>query len=721
MFLKFFYKYKFIFILIFILILYAIYIITRPIDLNISYSKIYLYENGEYMRMKLSDDGFWRFYIKNSEVPPLLRNSILVFEDKYFYYHPGVNPFSIVRAIVSNLKGKRIGASTITMQIARMFEPKERTFINKIREMIKAFQIEINYTKEEILNLYFNKAPYGGNIEGVKAASYFYFGKKLKDLTISEIAILTTIPKNPNKNRPDKQKNLIKKRNRVLKRMFDNNLITKEQFERAKKEPIFSKKRSAAFSCVQYTNKLKSSVNYIKTSINEDLQNHIQGLLKMETKKRNKQGIFNSAAIVIDNSNMEIKAYVASNDFNDKIHGGENDGILMKKSPGSTLKPFVYALALDEGLITLKKKLLDVPLSYGSYIPKNFNNIYYGQLSAEESLKLSLNAPVVDIQNQLDKNSLFEFLERANIPLFYTKKQYGLSIAVGGMDISLFDLTKLYTILANYGILKTNDNTRKRFLSKGASYLISSVLSENYRNTLAAYWDSSPDMPKFAFKTGTSAHAKHLYTIGYSPEYTIGVWFGNFNGKKPYEPLSGLKVVSDVLTDIFSYINLKIKKISEFKRPKEIESRRICSSYVTKEKCEDKFLTEDLIIKGIKPRCMSLNTQKIKYLIDFGEIKSVYELLDEKCYQYLKKLPPEIISPANNEVFLFNKLIPDDFKVIKIACKSYDSGDDVEVYLDLHPIENNSFVNLNEGIHQIQCVDKNGLSSKISFELKNEY
>lgn len=179
---------------------------------EIKYSKIYYSDDKTPIRMKLSDDGFWRFYVENEDLPDLLKNSILNFEDRYFYKHFGVNPFSIIRAFFNNItNNSRIGASTITMQVIKIVEPKKRNYLNKIVEIFRAIQLELSYSKEEILNIYFNKAPYGGNIEGIRAASYFYFNKELKDLSISEMAILTTIPKNPNINRPDKQNSLSKK------------------------------------------------------------------------------------------------------------------------------------------------------------------------------------------------------------------------------------------------------------------------------------------------------------------------------------------------------------------------------------------------------------------------------------------------------------------------------------------------------------------------------
>jgi len=711
--------------LLFLLLLFLFLNIVFPLHqekYRFNYSKVFLSDTNEPIRMKISEDGYWRFYVTNEKIPDLLIDSIITFEDKYFFHHPGINVFSIIRAVISNLSGNRIGASTITMQLVRIVEPKDRTYLNKLVEIFRALQLEMNYTKEKILNLYLNKAPYGGNIEGVRAAAYFYFGKKLTNLTISEMAILTTIPKNPNHNRPDRQKNLIEKRNHVLDRLLKRNLINEEQYIRTQKETISSDRKQAKFDCIQYTNSILSQKigTDIATSIDFRLQKYIQKLLKSESKKYSEKGLFNSACLVIDNHNMQAKAYVASNDFSDKSHGGQNDGILMMKSPGSTLKPFVYALALDEGLITLKKKLLDIPLNYKGYIPKNYNQKYHGQISTEESLKLSLNVPVVDLQDQLGSNSLYEFLERTRTPVYYPKNKYGLSIAVGGIDISLLNLVKLYTVLANSGMLKKKDGSTKRMFSEEASYLVSKTLADGYRDQFIGYWDSSPNKPSIAFKTGTSADAKHLYTIGYTPEYTIGVWFGNFNGSKPKSDSTGLGIASNTLIEIFEHINKQVKPLTWYEVPKGLEKRKICRSYVKKDICNESKV-EDFVIKDKESKCMQLNAQKIKYLLESKEYNSSDEILNQDCYKHLKAKPPVIISPYNEQVFLFNDLIPKKFRTIKVTCQSYSSKANVELYLNNKLIKNNSYLQLDEGSYELECFTDVDKYDVVSFKVKKEY
>ena len=661
------------------------------------------------MRMKISQDGFWRFYTRNKDVPKLLRDSILVFEDKYFYNHFGVNFFSIARAFFNNLLNKsRIGASTISMQVVKIVEPKERTYVNKIIEIFRTFQLELNYSKEEILNMYFNKAPYGGNIEGLRAASYFYFGKDLNQLTTSEMAILTTIPKNPNVNRPDRQRKLNIKRDKVLNKLIKNNLIDKSQFNRAKDENITSFKHDYLFDVIQYTNTLKNTnKTNVKTTLNYEFQNFIQNYLKKETKKYNKYDLFNSAAIVIDNKSLEIKAYIGSNDFYDKENGGQNDGVSMKKSPGSTLKPFVYALALDEGLVTPKRMLLDIPLNFNGYSPKNYNGKVYGEISMEEALKLSLNIPAVDLQNQLGKNSLYELLEKTGIGIANLKKRYGLSIAVGGIDLSLLELTKLFTILANKGQYKYDN---QKILSEESSYIISEILSNGYRSKFDGYWESSLNSKRVSFKTGTSSDAKHLYTIGYTPNYTIGLWFGNFDGEKTKGNLTGLNTVSDSLIQIFEEIE---KNNDWFIKPTSIKTKKICTDYFNNDICQN--LVDDLVFKK-EQKCMNINTQKLQYLSKYKNI-NISTIAKNTCYKKLENSNPIIVDPINNKEYVFSTVIPEKLRILKFKCQAYSKADTLSLYLNGKIIKNNSYIQMDEGNYNFTCMKDYKKYSEIKFSV----
>ncbi len=699
----------------FFIILLGVIILNLIFPLNkelydFKYSKIYYSDDKIPMRMKLSEDEYWRFYITNENIPKLLKDSILTFEDKYFYKHFGVNIFSIFRAFVNNLTNqRRIGASTITMQVVKLVENKKRTYLNKIIEIFRAIQLEIYYSKEEILNMYFNKAPYGGNIEGLRAAGYFYFGKNLDKLTISEIAILTTIPKNPNINRPDKQIDLAKKRDLILDRLLKNGLINDSQYNRAKKEKIISSKHDFLFDVVQYTNKLNNiEKTDIYTTLNYDIQKYIQKYLKEEIKKYKDNDLNNSAAIVIDNKTLEIKAYIGSNDFFDKVNGGQNDGVTMQRSPGSTLKPFVFALALDEGLITPKRTLLDIPMSFNDYVPKNFNDKFTGEISAQEALKKSLNIPVLDLQNQLGDNSLYELLEKVG-SVKNLKSNYGLAITVGGIDLSLLELTKLYTIFANEGKYKY---TNQRLISKEASYLISEILADGYRQQFNGYWHSSINSKKIAFKTGTSGDAKHLYTIGFTPNYTIGLWFGNFNGKKTTGDLTGINTVSNSLIQIFETI--ENNNNTWFEKPNTIVKKKVCLDYFNNDKCENIEL--DDVYNTQKSKCMNLNTQKLKYLNKYKKINTKAIAINS-CYTNLKSSNPTIISPIDEKNYVFSQNIPENLRVVKVNCQPYGENDILEVYLNGRIIKNNSYIQLKEGNYELLCMKDQYKFEKVKFNI----
>lgn len=678
---------------------------------NFTYSKIYYSDDMTPMRMKLSEDDFWRFYSSNEEIPKLLKNSILTFEDKYFYKHFGINVFSIGRALVNNLMNEsRIGASTITMQVVKIVEPKKRNYLNKVIELFRAVQLEINYNKEEILSMYFNKAPYGGNIEGLRAAAYFYFGKELNNLSISEMAILATIPKNPNANRPDRQENLSQKRDTILEKILNNNLINKSEYTRAIKEDIESNKRDFLFDVIQYTNSLEiDNKTDIKTTIDYDKQKFLQKFLRSETKKYHNNNLYNSAAIIIDNKTLEIKAYVGSNDFNDKQNGGENDGVRMKKSPGSTLKPFVYALALDQGLVSPQRSLLDIPLDFNGYIPKNYNDKFIGEISMEEALKLSLNIPVLDLQNQLGSNSIYELLEKTGIGIKGLKKEYGLTIAVGGIDLSLLELTKLYTILANKGNYKYDD---QQLLSEESTYLISEILSDGYRNKFNSYWESSINSKKVAFKTGTSSDAKHLYTVGYTPDYTIGLWFGNFDGKKTKGDLTGSNTVLDSLIEVFEEID---NKNSWFSKPKKIKEKSICKDYYNNVNCKN--LVKDFVFLD-KTKCMSMNSQKIMYFNKYKNINTE-EIAKDNCYKELQESNPIILSPINKKEYIFSSLIPEELRVLKIDCQPYSQKDSLILYLNGKLIKNKTFMQLSEGNYKLLCMKDTKKFNEINFTVKS--
>lgn len=687
-----------------------------PLDkttLDFKYSKIFYSSQNEIMRITLADDDYLRFYTTQQEIPSLLKSSILEFEDKYFYQHFGINPIAILRAIGFNLTGKRVGASTISMQLAKLIEPKPRTIVNKLIEMFRTLQIEMNYSKDEILNLYFNKAPYGGNIEGLGAASYFYFGKSLDKLTISEIALLSIIPKNPNKNNPLKVKNLSKTKNRILSLMLKQKLINQDQYNRGVKEKVIRQRLPLKNAMVQYTNSLpKIKKTKVHTNIDINLQKFSENILKFESKKYQKFNLNNSALIVFENKTGNIKAYVGSNDFYDKKHFGENNGVLSKKSPGSTLKPFIYALAFDKGIIHPKQTMLDFAKDYSGYTAKNYNGKYYNFIAADESLKKSLNTTAIDLEHKLGKNngySLYDFLLDSGVKLTAKKQDYGLPIAIGGVEISLYDLTRLYTILANGGTLEG-----KRFFSEKASFLVSEILADNHRQVLNDNWQNA-NQAKIAFKTGTSSNNRHLYTIGYNKDYTIGVWFGNFDNSQPKIEFSANKIVVNILINIFEYLDKNHKQLKWLNTPKNFKPQKLCKSYITLDKCPKNQNIESYL--PTHKTCTDIDSQVIEFLLKHNKYNTKAEIINNKCYQKLKNTRPKIIQPYHNQKFIFNKLMPKQFHIVKITCNSYQDSK-TELYLNNKLLTKN-WVNITQqGLYTITCVDNFGKEDTSEFRIQ---
>lgn len=689
-----------------------------PLDtskLEFKYSKVFYASDNSIMRIKIADDQYLRFYAKNEEIPQLLTQSILEFEDKYFYSHFGINPISIIRAIFLNLQGRRVGASTISMQLAKLIEPKPRTITNKIIEIFRTLQIEMHYSKDEILNLYFNKAPYGGNIEGLRAASYFYFGKTLDKLTISEMALLTIIPKNPNKNNPLKLKNLDNTKNRILDLMLEKRLITKNQHTRAIKENITKQRLNLKNNVVHYTNTLPEITKTdVFTTIDSNLQTFSENILKTESKKYQPFNLNSSALIIFENSTGNIKTYVGSNDFYDTQHFGQNDGVMSKKSPGSTLKPFIYALSFDKGIIHPKQTLLDFAKDYSGYTAKNYSGKYQNFISADESLKQSLNTTAIDLEQQLRNKdySLYDFLWDAGVIIGGKKEDYGLPIAIGGVEISLYDLTRIYTILANGGTFG-----EKEFFSAESAFLVSEILASNYRDVLNDNWQNA-QKTKIAFKTGTSSNNRHLYAVGYTKDYTIGVWFGNFDNSKPKIKFSARDIVVNVLINIFEYLDKNHNKLQWLEEPKNLKKQELCKSYVTLDHCP-----KDQKVKSylpVKKTCLTIDTQVTEFLLQHKKYKNKSEILNNKCYKHLKNTQPKIIKPYNNQTFIFNNLMPKQFHTIKVECNSLASDNKTTLYLN-NTLIKKEFVNIKEqGLYNLVCMDSLGKSDTINFRVKYE-
>jgi penicillin-binding protein 1C len=520
-----------------------------PLRKNITYSQIITARDGSVMYAFLSPDDKWRMKTELQEIIPQLRKTIIYKEDKYFYYHPGINPVAMVKAVFNNLlHGKTTsGASTITMQVARLMAPKERTYINKVIEVFRALQMEWLYSKEEILQLYLNLVPYGGNVEGVKSASLLYFGRLPDGLSLAQITTLAIVPNRPTSLGLGKNEALLtQERNKWLNRFAADKLFSAKQIQDALAEPLAARRRDIPRIAPHLAYRLKYEYpqeTSLQTTISLLIQDKVEHLAYNYHKRLQRYNINNLAVLVLNNQTMEAEAYIGSPDYADMQNAGQVDGVRAIRSPGSTLKPLVYALGIDQGKITPKTMLADVPGNFAGYTPDNFDKKFNGNISIEKALSYSLNIPAVKVLHETGLPLFIEKLKQAGFEQIENDQhKLGLSVILGGCGVSLEELTGLYASFANEGKFREvqyipssgtadlqknklsaslitasgkavaqNKQRRDRnslygvqIVSPEAAFMINEILTQATRPDLPNNYQSSYHVPKVAWKTGTS-------------------------------------------------------------------------------------------------------------------------------------------------------------------------------------------------------------------------
>ena len=391
-----------------------------PVPDKIEYSTVIMDNKGDMVNAYLTSDQQWRMKTELNEISPLLRKTIIAKEDKYFYSHPGVNLFAVTRAFFKNLfRMKRTsGASTISMQVARALEPRKRNIISKVIEMFRAFQLEWKYSKDEILQMYLNLVPYGGNIQGVKAASYLYFKKNPDHLSLAEITALSIIPNRPSSlvigRNNDK---IVEERNRWLKKFADDKVFTEKEIEDALAEPLTAIRGTVPHYIPHLAYKLKKQGSYlVKTTIDLNTQLKTEKIVEDYVRAQRLRNIKNAAIIVLDNKTHKVISYVGSSNFYDTVDAGQVNGANAVRQPGSTLKPLLYAICFDEGLLTPKTVITDVAVNYQGYAPENYDQKFNGFVTTEYALEHSLNIPAVKSLKLLGQEKLIHKLIPLSFP-----------------------------------------------------------------------------------------------------------------------------------------------------------------------------------------------------------------------------------------------------------------------------------------------------------------
>ncbi len=731
-------------------------------------SLIILDKDNNILRVTLAPDEMWRIPIKSKDISPALKKAVLAYEDRHFYYHFGVNPFSILRSLIANSKAGKIvqGGSTITMQVARLMEPKPRTVKNKLVEIFRAFQLELRYSKKEILTHYFNLAPYGGNIVGVGAASYLYFNKDPNHLSLGECCLLAAIPNSPNNLRPDLNIKAAKKaRLKVLNLLLNQSKISDNKKIEAQSEPLPNKRFPLPFEIPHFSNLLIQKypqIDILKTTIDSDIQELAETVLNKHLSPLSKKGITNGAVVIIENKNHQLRALIGSNNFYDSHNDGQVNGTLAPRSPGSALKPFIYALGIENGIISPESLLFDVPVEYSGYRPVNYDDTYHGAVTVREALIRSLNVPAVNLYAKLGGDGIYTFLKEAGIStLPKPQNYYGLSLILGGCGVNLLELTNLYAGLANGGkfqpvrfLIDDVDFEGKQLLSKNTCFILSELLSELRRPELPSVWEYSINMPKVAWKTGTSYGHRDAWSIGYTQKHTIGVWVGNFDGKGVPE-LVGAEAAAPVLFSLFNALN-KPSQDSWFLQPETVKERQVCSKsgmplgefcasakeelfipgYSPYKKCNlhQQILVDKKTGKRLCSHCRNGKNYEEKIVEKWpSEIATWMErngfsldLIPEHyplCSKIVSGKKPIILSPTSQTEYKIRPGV--NLKYQKILLDATVSNETKTIYwfLDgklifLGKPTKKAFFTPTPGIHHIICSDDQGRSSEVRFIVK---
>ena len=751
--------------------LFFLFDLIFPLHVDVAYSPVVESRNGKVLHAWLAKDQQWRIKASLDEISPEFKKAIIYKEDKYFYRHPGVNIVAVGRAFITNLfhLKRTSGASTINMQVVRMLHPENRTYLSKCFEMVRAVQLELHYSKNEIFELYCNLLPYGGNIQGIKTASLLYFNKMPGKLSLAEVTALSIIPNRPNSLVPGKNNAIIiSERNKWLNNFKEAKLFPANIIADALTEPLTAKRQHAPNEIPQFAWRLRKnnlSQTQLRSTLDENIQQKTETIVSNYSAQLKARNINNAAVIVINNKTHEVMAYVGSPDFKDRINYGEVDGVQALRSPGSTLKPLLYGLCFDAGLITPKTVLEDVPLNIAGYAPENYDLNFRGNVTAEDALKNSLNIPAVELLNQL---SIKKFVSKLAVSGFNSawqnRQKEGLSLILGGCSVRLDEMAALYSSFANdgkYYPLKwiTNDSSQinnsafhgTQILSPAADFMLTQILSTLHRPDLPNAYDAAENIPKIAWKTGTSYGRKDAWSIGYNKTYTIAVWVGNFLGNGVAD-LSGASVATPLLFKLFNAIDYNANN-DWVQTPKDLSFRLVCAKTgkIPNDFCNEQVM--DYYIPGVSNNarcnhlkevfisddekysyctsCLPANGYKTKYFENIAPELAAYFRINHISYE---KIPPHnsacardfnghspvITSLGNDMVYI---VMDKQQQQLALACSASNDVSKVYWYVNdkfysaANP-QQKIFFNPSSANVKISCTDDKGRNTNIEIKVK---
>lgn len=535
----------------------------------------------------------WRHPVAIDDVSPRYLEALIAYEDRQFWMHPGVNPFALMRAAWQRIASGRIvsGGSTLTMQVARLIEHIPRSVPGKLKQCIRALQLEARYSKREILTLYLNYAPMGGVIEGVEAASRAYLGKPASRLTHAEAALLAVLPQSPTAYRPDRRPEVARAaRDKVLRRLtpqWGADIVT-DAMKEAAYAPLVKQPLLAPLLAERVRKDVPTRAR-IETTIDSGIQQSVEMLLLDRAAQLPPR--VSVATLVVDNATLEVLAYAGSADFGDRERFSHVDMVRASRSPGSALKPFLYAFALDDGLIHSESLLSDVPQSFGGYQPGNFQQSFSGPVSVSEALTRSLNVPAVEVLDRLGPLRFASLLRRGGLPLQFPRDATpNLSVILGGAGVTLEQLTGAYTALARHGVAgrprlyRDAPLQEARMMSDGAAFIVRAIMEAGSPVDHAVN-SSGATARRIAWKTGTSFGFRDAWAVGVTDRYTVGVWVGRPDGT-PNPGHFGANVAAPLLVDVFGMLP-DMDQASSHTRPASVTQTQICWPLGTRYAADD--------------------------------------------------------------------------------------------------------------------------------------
>lgn len=583
-----------------------------------AFSRVVVASNGAPLRAFADEDGVWRYPVKAADVSPFYLQALIAYEDRHFWRHPGVNPLALGRAAWQSVREGRLvsGGSTLTMQLARLLDPHPRTLLGKTRQVARALQLEWHLSKQQILRHYLNFAPFGGPLEGVEAASYAYLGKSAKELSHAEAALLAILPQAPSRLRPDRFPERARRaRDKVLRRMQVLGLWSARSVSEAMTEPVSARFESRPITAPLLARRLLSTSKTgaaVRTTIDHGLQLQLEA--RLASLAADLPARTSVALLVVENTSLAVRAYVGSVAYADAAHYGYVDMVRAVRSPGSTLKPFLYGFALEDGLIHSESLLSDVPLAFGAYRPANFDGQFNGPVGVSEALRRSLNVPAVQLLSHVKPERFVARLARGGLKLHLPPgARPNPALILGGTGSTLEDLVAAYASLARGGVsgkLRLTEGSSaapRYFMSAGAAWIVRHILSASPRPGLNSTPAMQSDTSAIAWKTGTSYGYRDAWSVGVDARHTVGVWVGRPDGT-PMPGHYGAVTAAPVMFSIFDMLPAETGHSLQRTRPGNVSEMEICLPLGTPPEAGREQLCHlrrrALVLDGVTPRTL---------------------------------------------------------------------------------------------------------------------